>query len=219
MIDNEGEVISDMASVFPDDYAGVSSSDFLQIEGIGLGDVHAEMKILQYQLKHGGWSSYMAISKLCCAICHLTLHSMGHGSEDHYPGYHGKGYPLQLSGWMKQNLDFLKQFLGDEVFEKYNVAKGRNISLEDGSEVNAGELALLLIENMKKLVREVPDFVQIPQGSTPESPDNSFLIDFGIVDPNGLGHKYFSCGARDFVDQSDGKGFEVQLIQVPEHYD
>lgn len=43
IIDNEGNAISDIASVFPD-YADTSSVNRLEIEDIRAGDVHAEMK-------------------------------------------------------------------------------------------------------------------------------------------------------------------------------
>lgn len=72
---------------------------------------------------------------------------------------------------------------------------------------------------MPKLLSDLPEgFVQIPQGieGASEWADNSFLIDFGIVDHNGLETGYFSCGARNFVNEPDGRGFEVQLIQVPD---
>jgi hypothetical protein len=218
IIDDEGNAISDAVNVFSKYVADTASSNILEIEGMRAGDVHAEMKILQYQLKNGGLSSYIAISKLCCAFCHLTLDSIDQGSKDHYPGYHGKNYPLRLSDWMKQNLDFLKQLLGNDAFTSYNAVKDIQITLENGVEVNAGELALLLIETTPKLIKELPGFVQIPQGieGTSESADNSFLIDFGIVNLNRLERQYYSLKTRDFIEQPDHTSVEISLIRVPD---
>ena len=209
IVDDEGDPVSAKHCLFGKE--GASSPHGLEIIGMGTSDVHAEMKILEYQLKHGGLTSYISISKLCCAFCHLTIDSIDHGSREHYPGYNGQGFTWKLSEWMKHDPAFLKAFLGDDIFSFYQAINSAVILLNNGSEVNAGELTLLLIEAVQKL----PGFVTIPQGVPGASlaSDKSFLINFGIEEGH-LQPKYYSFRARDFVDKSDGEGLEIQLIGI-----
>lgn len=103
-------------------------------------------KILKYQLKHGGLSSYMAISKSVLCILSSGFYVVDQGSKDHYPGYHGKNYPLNIKRLDEARFKFLEAFLGNDAFASYDVLKDIQISLSDGAHVNAGELALLLLK-------------------------------------------------------------------------
>jgi len=153
---------------------------------------------------------------LCCGVCHQALDGVDKGSIEHYPGYHGRVFTFGLSDWMKHNLKFIEEFLGKEAYGTFAKVKDNKITLKTGNEVEAGQLSLLLIELMPKLLTELQNYVKIPQQGIKDAPlaaDNGFLIDFGIVDPSThLVSKYYSCRAGDFVDASDGTGCNAQLI-------
>lgn len=153
IIDNEGNEVPPIATIFPE-YLPKSPLSALEVEGIKTGNIHAEMKILQYQMKNGGFASYIAVSKLCCAFCHLTLDSIDNGSKDQYPGSHGTGQEFKLSEWMKKTNaynSFLEKLLRVKDFKTYCALTKTTVTLNDAKVVNGRQLTLVLIENLNKL--------------------------------------------------------------------
>lgn len=125
---------------------------------------------------------YIATSLLCCAHCKLVMDSYGYGNET-ISGTHARAYSKWvLPSIFKNNTDFLKTFLGDELYEKYMELTTKT-TLFNRKEVVKSELALRILENIASI-------------------DDEYLSKIGIMAERLWNEE------RMFPDESDDENFD-----------
>ena len=116
-------------------------------------NVHAEMRLLYHFIETGSKKFYIAITKLCCALCHLAV-KIVHNFD--VAGTHGKGFEWLLSQECT-NEEFLQKFLGEDLFQKFKTLNG-TIIYQKSTSYNKQKLALKIIEAIAQFNGGVDNF-------------------------------------------------------------